>query len=809
MIQFAQDLRYALRSLSRSKAVAATAILSLALGIGANTAIFSLVNAVLLRQLPVPNPSELAEFYTMGPEGRNRQSFSWPMFEHIRAMQPVFSGVFAWWDGILENFEANGVKYAAGLDGVSGEYFSTLGVQPLLGRLITTDDVASGAQVAVLSYNCWQSRYAGDRGIIGKRILIAARPMTIVGVTPKSFQGLNIDYGFEATVPVTWRAVDFVRDRTRAPFNVAGRLRPGVSMAQARAAVQTQWPSIQKATLPEQYNGQEFNAFFSRRIDLDSAAAGNSYLRQRQSHSLLMIMALVGAVLLIACVNLANLMLARAAAKEHETHVRIVLGAGPWQLARRWIAESIMLSSAGAALGLASAFWTTRFLLNLNLGGDGAYAIDPAPDLKVLVFTLALTVVTALLFSLAPALSAATVSPAAALQRSSTRLHGRTRLGPSLLVSAQIALAMVLVNSAALLVRSLENMRTSDLGFRRDHMLTMQLFPQPGSGRIPNRTLYYQELADKLHQLPGVQSVSYSYGAPASRGEYPYNVASPSSSTNAVVEVVGPGLFAVLGMRVLAGREFDWHDDQTASVVAVISESLARDLFPNQDPIGRTLEVPEFPAKGLRVVGVVNSASLWLVRHREPRAVYLALLQQPEYNQPLLTMRTSGDPLLFGTAAQRVLESLGHHFAWRTQSVDQRADWFLAEDRTIVVVSASFGALALLLAGIGLYGVVSHAVARRIPEIGIRMAVGASKARVFRLVMGDVLGLALVGLAVGVPATVMTRGLIGSFLFGVGVSDPSTLAASIALLIGITTLAGSLPARRAMRVDPMTALRAE
>jgi putative ABC transport system permease protein len=809
VIQFAQDLRYAFRSLNRSKAIAATAILSLALGIGANTAIFSLVNAILLRPLPVSQPAQLVELATTGAEGSNIQSFSWPMFEEIQRTQQVFLGVFAWFGGSFENFEANGVKYASGLDLVSGEYFSTLGVRPFLGRMIEPGDVETGAPVAVVSYHSWREHFGGDPGIIGKNIRIAARPMTIVGVAPKDFQGLNIDYGFEAAVPVTWRGTLGLNDRKAKPYGIIGRLKPGVSIEQARAAVQTLWPSIQNATLPEDFHGPELTAFFARRIDLASVATGNSYIRGRQSHSLLVMMGLVGAVLLIACVNLANLMLARAAGKERETSIRAALGAGRWQLARRWVAESLILSSAGAVLGLVSAFWTTSYLLNLTLVGFNAFAIDPSPDLRVLTFTLALTVVTTLLFGLAPALSAATGNPGEALQRSSTRFHGRARLGASLLVSAQIALSMVLVTSAALLVRSLENMHTVDLGFRRDHLLAMQLFPQPGRGRIQNRTAYYRELVGKLQQLPGVQAISFSNAGPVSRVEYPYKIAGPSSLTDAMVEVSGPGFFDLIGMRVLSGREFDWHDDQPAPPVAVVSESLARELFPNQDPVGQTLDVPEFPAKGLRIIGVVNSASLWLVRHREPRAVYLSFLQQPAYNQPLLTMRTSGDPLRSSQGAERVLEALGQHYSIRTQSLDQRADLFLAEDRTIAVLSASFATLALLLAGIGLYGVLSHAVARRVPEIGIRMAVGAGRADVFRMIMREVLWLVLLGLAAGIPATIMTHRLIGSLLFGVSANDPATIAASLLLLTCVAALAGFLPARRGTRVDPMTALRTE
>jgi predicted permease len=357
-------------------------------------------------------------------------------------------------------------------------------------------------------------------------------------------------------------------------------------------------------------------------------------------------------------------------------------------------------------------------------------------------------------------------------------------------------------------------MRTADLGFRRDHVLTMQLFPQAGSGRLPNRTVYYRDLAEKLGRIPGVLSVSYSNAGPVSRAEYPYTVTGLSlskdaSSKDAMLDVAGPGLFDLLGMRVLSGREFNWQDDLSAPGVCVISESLARSLFPNQNPIGRELGVPDFPAKGLRVIGVVNSASLWVARHREPQAIYLSFLQQAAYNQPMVEVRTAGDPLGFAPAAERTLESLGHHYSVRTQSVEQRADFFLSEDRTITALASSFAGIALLLAGIGLYGVVSHTAARRVPEIGIRMAVGAGRADIFRLIMREALWLVAVGLAVGIPAMLMARRLIASLLFGVGANDPGTLAASLALLVGVAAVAGFLPARRAMRVDPMTALRTE
>src|SRR5579864_414685 len=519
MSQAWQDLRYAVRVLVETPVVTAVAIVSLALGIGANTAIFSILNALFLRSLPVHAPQQLVAISTISPDGQNgKDPLSLPMFQEIRQRQQVFSGMFAWSGGGMSNFEANGVKYAAGLDTVTGDYFSTLGIQPVLGRLITPNDVATlagtSARVAVLGYRCWQARYNGDPEVVGKTIRVDGIPLTIIGVTPKSFAGLIIDGATDVTAPIGFSGRQTFREPGRLWLEVIGRLKPGATLEQARAEMKVLWPGVQAATEPPGYSGAQRDRFFARRIDAESAATGNSFMRKHLARPLTLLMGMVGLVLLIACVNLANLMLARVTGRTQELGIRSALGAGGWRITRQLLTESVTLSALGATLGLGAAYWTSRFLVNTMWFGYVSLALDPTPDLRVLAFTAAIAVVTGVLFGLAPAWRATRTDPARALQCNRRTVHtGAGRFG-KLLVSTQIALSLVLVIGATLLVGSLEKLYSADRGFRQQGVLLMQLFPQAGREQIPNRAVYYRQLADALSQLPTVEAVSYSHMGP-------------------------------------------------------------------------------------------------------------------------------------------------------------------------------------------------------------------------------------------------------------------------------------------------------
>ena len=813
-----QDVRYGLRQLKRSPGFTAVAVITLALGIGANTAIFSLINALVLRSLPVRDPQQLVAISTISPDAQNgKDPLSLSMFEEIQKRQQVFSKVFAWNGGAMVNYEANGVKYAAAMDTVSGDYFSTLGVQPFLGRLIGPANVGletgSSAAVAVVSYSCWQRRYNSNPAIIGKTITVRDRPLTIIGVTPWRFTGLFIETAPDAIVPVGFTGSVGFRKPESLSLNVVGRLKPGTTLEQARAHLKTLWPGIQTAALPPLYQGEQRARFLARRTDVESIAKGISFLRGRFRYQLTALMGLVGLVLLISCVNLANLSLARAAAREHEIGIRVALGASGWRLVRQLLTESILLSTAGALLGMTFASWTTRLLANIMWTGYTSLDLDLTPDLRVLVFTAGVAVLTTVLFGLVPAWRATRINPAGALQQNARMVGGSAGRFNRGLVIAQVSLSLILVIGATLFVRSFEKLRSLDPGYRREGVLMMQLFPQAGHEKIPNRTAYYRELADKLSQLPGVESASYSHMGPVFRYEYkvPVSISSLSAApVDAVEDLVGPGFFNLLGMRLLEGREFDWRDNERAPRVAIVSESLARRIVPDGTPIGRKIDITSDPDyKGMEIIGVVNSASLWKVQSTKPMAVYIPLMQEPKINTSMIELRIAGDPQTLASSARRTLESMGHHFPLRIQTLEEREDNVLNVDRMVAILSAFFGGLALLLASIGLYGVMSYAVSRRTSEMGVRRALGAQQRDILWMVTRQALFLVIVGVIIGLPVALATTRLISGMLFGLKPTDLLSISLATSLMIAVALLAGYLPARRASRVDPMVALRYE
>jgi predicted permease len=788
------------------------------LGIGANTAIFSLVNALILRPLPIPRPAELVRLFTVTAANPDSQgSLSLAMYEHIRENQRGFSGVFAWEGLGIANVEAKGVKYAAGRVVVTGEYFSTLGIQPLLGRLITPQDLSPdgslSAAVAVISYDCWQRRYQGDPAVVGKPIRVEDRVLTIIGVTPKSFSGLTVDTLSEVTVPIGFSSASAGEFRDWRILNlwVFGRLKPGISIERAAAQLQAIWPSVLEASLPEGLARTRRDAFLSQRLMAQSASTGSSFLREKYKYALFVLMTMVALVLLIACANLANLMLALAAQRRHELGIRYALGSGTWRIVREMVMEGLILSGVGAALGVVIAVWASRLLLDTMTGALAA-SLDVAPDLRVLSFTIFTSLLTGLLFTAAPAWSLLRKEDlAAAINERRRSVHGAGTTAKSL-ISAQVALSVALVMVAALFVRSLNHLRGADLGFRPEGVLLIQLFPQTGAEnqRIPNRVAYYQELADSLLELPGVSAVSFSRMGPMLSYEFK-DAASVASSQDppvqAVLEAVGPGFFGVAGMHVLGGREFDWRDSETAQPVAIVSESLARRLFPSVSPIGRTVDFGR--RKGLEIVGVVNSASLWNPRSRSPMAVYLALMQATEYNTSIIDIRVAGDPTGVLPAVRRAVESLGRHIVLRAETLDQRAAMLLSTDRIMAILSSFFAGLALLLAAVGLYGLMSYLISGRTSEIGIRMALGARPGGILVLVFREAALLVGLGLVLGIVAALGSSRLITHMLFDIGVTDPPTILLCAMVLVLVSALACYQPARRACRVDPVIAIRAE
>lgn len=818
-----RDIRSAVRAFSKNQGTTAIAVCTLALGIGANTAIFSLLNAVVLRSLPVPHPEQLVALATTIPDSVNGdQPFSLAMFSEMNRRQEVFSDLFAWNGGGINTFQIDGRYITAALAEVSGNYYRAMQIAPLLGRFIEPADVTSGSgfssQVAVISYRAWRNWYHADANIIGKIIRIGDNhPFTVIGVEPEGYSGLIIDGSSDVTIPILSTlpvgSVD-LHDPKLLWLTLFGRLKPGITLQQARASLKLLWPRILDATPPPDYQGQSEKRarFFGRRITLEPAATGISYLRKRFSYSLQVLLALVGAVLLIACLNLANLTLARAAAHSHESGVRSALGASTWELIRPALIENLLLSCTGALLGLALAYWASHALLRIAWTGLVNTPLNPSLDLRVLAFTAAVTVLSGILFALPPAFHAARIDPVEALRQQSRSVRSGTRASGKILLIIQMALSLVLVTGALLFGQTLNRLHTVDVGYRRDHLLTLMLFPQPGRRGTPNSNAYYQQLADQIKRLPGVESVSFSYSGPASEFEDYEQVYSSLSGSpvEAVSDFVGPDFFHVMGMQLLAGREFTWQDDERNPQTAIVSESLAEKLFGGADAVDHTIYFgPHAHAVPLKIVGVVNSASLWKVESFHPIAIYRSAGADFAFARPLLDIRTTVDPRSIKAEAERVVHGLGHQYSLRTMTVEERLDSYLSVQRLTALLAEFVGALALLISSIGLYGLMSFHIARRTAELGIRLALGAQREQVVSMVLREALLLAIIGCGVGLMVSLLTAKFIRNVLFGVSASDPIILAAAALSILAVAALAAFVPARRPASVDPATALRME
>jgi predicted permease len=520
------DLRVAARALARTPVISGIAVLSLATGIGANTAIFGILNALDLRTLPLPHPEQLIWLRTFPPDAQNNiniitgrpnpQPLSGAMFEELRTHRELFSDLFGfgWNDSNVRNLEAHGAKYPGSLSQVTGNYFAAVGARPLLGRLIGPGDFAmhlgASAPVAVLDFRGWQRLFGGDPAVVGKTVRVDGVPLTVIGVTARDFVGLNIDHSAEVTAPLGYDGSTDFRRRDYLTLNVVGRLAPGIELGRAQAGLATLWPRILESSAPEQFTGQRRARFFARRLDVQSIARGTSNLRDRLSAPLRILIWLVAVVLLMACANTANLLLSRAATRRHELAVRAALGASRWRIIRPLLTEGLLISAVGALTALPVAVWSSRTLIRMVWTGYTPLTLDPAPDWRVILFTAGITIAAAVLFSVAPAWLAMGVGPAGALGHNQRTVRGgRDGLG-RVLISGQIALALLMTVAALLFVRTIHNLRFAEAGFDLNSILVIQLFPQTAHGKVPNRPVYYRRLAEELARLTGVEAVSYS-----------------------------------------------------------------------------------------------------------------------------------------------------------------------------------------------------------------------------------------------------------------------------------------------------------
>ncbi len=808
--------RSSLRSLARNPGFTAVAVLSLALGIGANTAIFSLLNALLLRDLPVWKPERLVQLSVL--RRGNKIMFSYPMFREIERSQKVFSGLIGWSFGSTANVESGGALSQAAMRSVTSDYYSVLGATPGVGRLIAPDDVSRAAPVAVLSYGYWQRRFGGSNDAVGKVIAIEGTPFTIIGVTRKWFTGMSTGEAPDITIPM--QSTD---DRAILFVFITGRLKDGVTLEQARAQLQSLWPQVLMATVSTNTPGLRRNLFLSMGLDVDPAATGvNAALRSRFTRPLYVLMGIVGLILLLACVNLASLMLARAASRRHEVGVRLALGAGRWAVARQVMIESLTLSAIGALLGLAFAFWGSRWLVSLLTEGSlTPIFFDLRPDWRVLAVTASAAVVTGILFGLAPAWLSAREDPAKLVQQNTRRLASSTGLLGKSLIVTQIALSLILMLGAGLLARSFQKLCSVDPGME-ESVLDVHLDPRPGADPKLDLNAYYRQLTERIANLPGVASVGFSNTAVGEGQGWEDNVSTQQDASNASAGVMAneaaitPGFMASLGIGLSEGRDFNWSDDDHHPRAAILSRSIADRLFPGGSAIGQLVRfgfMPEY--SNLQVVGVANNARIFDLHQSDAPVIYLPFSQHSEREGTVsagegnVLVRTRGNPQSVGRLVAHEVESLGHDYALGSKTVAQVVSQALVEDRVIALLSGFFAALALLLASVGLYGLMSFAVTHRTREFGVRVALGAAPASVHWLVLRESLALGVAGIALGIPCALAAGRLLAGMLFGISTSDVPTFVLVSTLLLAVAVLAGYLPARRASRADPLEALRAE
>jgi predicted permease len=826
------DLRFALRMLRRNPGFTLIAVLMLSLGIGANTAIFSLVDAVLLKLLPVKEPEQLVLLSYVGSRGPGDE-FSYGHYERFRDHNQSFSGTLAY----------HPLRLTVSLDGqpepavsgqlITGNYYAVLGVNASLGRTILPDDdrVPGGHPVCVISNNYWQRRFAGASSVVGKTIHLGGSPFTIIGVTPPEFFGLEVGAVADISVPMMMRnhVIPGI-DGNRFQYRVMGRMKPGVTIEQAQADLSRLYQQILDdfaSQFGAQIKMKGGQYLLERRLVLAAGSQGLSVLRRQFSQPLFTLMTVVGLVLLIACANVAGLLLAKATARRKEIGIRLALGAGRGRLVKQLLTESLLLAGLGGCLGLLFAYWGIKLLVPLLPQGETPIYLNLSPDARLLGFSMALTLLTGVLFGLAPAFRATKVDLNAMLKDGAQRSSSRGAQLPmgKLFVIAQVALSLLLLVSASLFIRSLQNLRQLDAGFARENVLVLKLEPVGSDRNEGDRlAIRYNELLERVEAIPGVLRASLVGYSPITRREWlemgqspalmsPVIVKGPSAQPGEEITIpwmqVYPNSFATLGMPLLAGRDFTPQDTRQSQPVAIINESMARRLFGSENPLGR-----RFCWSGdcmeMEIVGVVKDARYLNLREQAGPMYYVPFYQTGWQGQMTLVVRTASDPTIVAAVVQREARALDNAmplFAVETLATQIEAS--LSQERLVAAISSVFGLLALLLACIGLYGLLSYTVTRRTNEIGIRLALGAQSQDVLWLVFRDALWMVLIGIAIGGPAAVAATRLISSQLFGVTGADLFTIFSACMILSAVAALASFLPARRATRVDPVIALRYE
>lgn len=829
-----QDLRYAVRMLRKNPGFTAIAVLSLALGIGANTAIFSVIDALMLKPLPVQQPEQLFTLAVNYPGGA-RPTFVFPTFKKFRDQLQEIASLSAVCLLDRANVTINGPRgvLSAGqarVGLVSGNYFSMLGLNAALGRTLTSDDdrVPGGHPVAVISQAFWQRHLAHQADVIGRTLNLNGTTYTIVGVTPTGFSGEWVGRPADLWIPIAMQSQvmleqpGLLTDPTNDWVRVVARVKPSVPLNQFQASAQV----VFHEWMEETFSPSALQRFGGLQVILEPAARGFSPERKFLTRPLVILMILVGLVLAVACANVASLLLARATARRREMAVRLALGAARGRIIRQLLTESVLLAMIGGALGLLLAQWGTHALAKLVVSSHLSIDLDLHPEARIFAFTAALCLLTGLLFGLMPAFQAAKVSLTAALKEGSAEAGnslGRFRLGKALVVS-QVALSLVLLVGAGLFVRTLRNLKSQDFGVDREHVLLAWAAPGQAGRTGPALQRLYQTVQERISSLPGVMSASLSHGGNPPTGfmsgvflDSPIRLVEgqtiqPGEERRALWYVAAPRFFEAMGMTLVAGRDFTAYDNETAPQVAIINEAMARHYFGHENPIGKHFGFS--PIRPIEIVGVVKAEKFNSPRDENRMLVFLPSRQDPNarfaHGDMLLAVRINSNPTSLASRIRQELHEIDPDLpVLRINTMEEELDRSLVQERLVAALAGFFGALAVVLACIGLYGVLSYTTARRTNEIGIRLALGATRANVLCMILRESLSLVGIGIAIGLTATLASMRLIATLLFGISAADPLTMVAALLLLSAVAALAAFLPARRAAQVDPMIALRCE